>query len=55
MAARAAMARFLDGLKDRTAGVSSRCRRKRHALAEALPVPSLQSHRAALHVVPIGA
>jgi len=50
-----ALAHSLDGLADRTAEVQSRCRRKLQALAEALPVPSPESHREVLHVDSIGA
>jgi transposase len=49
------MARFLDGLADRTAEVQSRCRRTLQALAEAASEPSLDSHQEAPHVDPIGA
>jgi transposase len=49
------MAQFFAGLSTRTAEVQSRCRRKRQALAETLPVPAPESHQDALHVDPIGA
>lgn len=50
-----ALAHVLAGLADRTAAVPSRGRRKRHALAAALPVPSPESQREGLHGDPIGA
>ncbi len=46
------MTHFLEGLKDRTAEVRSRCRTKLQALAEGLP-PAMPAHAlAALHVDP---
>jgi hypothetical protein len=50
-----ALAHFLAGLADRTAEVQSRGRRTRHALAEALPVPSPESHLEVRHGDAIGA
>ncbi len=49
------MQQFFAGLPARTAEVQSRCRRKLQALAEALVVPSLESHPETTHVDPIGA
>jgi len=49
------MAQFFAGLPDRTAEVRSRCRRKLQALAEALLIPSPESHQETHHVDPIGA
>jgi transposase len=49
------MRRFFAGLPTRTAEVQSRCRRTLQALAEALAVPSPESHPEAPHVDPIGA
>ena len=49
------MTQFLDELTTRTAEVQSRCRRKLQSLAEAVPIPALESHQGAPHVDPIGA
>ena len=46
------MTHFLDGLKDRTAEVQSRCRTKLQALAEELPPATPAQALAALHVDP---
>ena len=50
-----AMQRFFAGLTTRTTEVQSRCRRKLQALAEAVAIPSPESHQEAPHVDPIGA
>ncbi len=49
------MRQFFAGLPARVAEVQSRCRRKLQALAEALAVPSPESHPESHHVDPIGA
>jgi len=49
------MQQFFAGLPARVAEVQSRCRRKLQALAEALVVPSLETHQETPHVDPIGA
>ena len=49
------MAHFFDGLKDRTAEVQSRCRRKLQALAETVNLTSSAAHQHAPHVDLIGA
>lgn len=49
------MGAFFAGLAGRAAEVRSRCRTKLQSLAEALAVPSPESHPEALHVDPIGA
>ena len=49
------MSDFFDGLKDRTAEVRSRCRRKLQALAETVNLTSPEAHQQAPHVDLIGA